>query len=73
MNWILLAALFAPTQPQQMGLPLLKGVKRIVFLGDSITYSGQYIDYIEAVLVTRFPAQIVRCAGKSETRKMYES
>ena len=29
-------------------LPGLAGVKRIVFLGDSITYSGQYIEIIVA-------------------------
>ncbi len=29
--------------------------RRVVFLGDSITYGGQYIDYIEAYTVTRAP------------------
>jgi lysophospholipase L1-like esterase/pimeloyl-ACP methyl ester carboxylesterase len=33
----------------------LPGVRRVVFLGDSITYSGQYIEYIEAYAVSRFP------------------
>jgi lysophospholipase L1-like esterase len=33
----------------------LPGVGRVVFLGDSITYSGQYIDYLEAYAATRFP------------------
>lgn len=33
----------------------LPGVRRVVFLGDSITYSGQYIEYLEAYAVTRFP------------------
>ncbi len=26
------------------------GVRRVVFLGDSITYSGQYLEYVEARL-----------------------
>ena len=37
----------------------LSGVRRIVFLGDSITYSGQYVEYIEAYLRTKQPA--LRC------------
>ena len=37
----------------------LAGVHRIVFLGDSITYSGQYVEYIEAYLRTSQPA--LRC------------
>jgi lysophospholipase L1-like esterase len=35
------------------------GVRRIVFLGDSITYSGQYIEYLEAYFRIRDPA--LRC------------
>ena len=30
--------------------PPLKGVRRVVFLGDSITYSGGYVEYLEAYL-----------------------
>src|SRR3954466_4938596 len=30
--------------------PLLAGVRRVVFLGDSITYAGGYITYLEAFL-----------------------
>ena len=37
----------------------LAGVHRIVFLGDSITYSGQYVEYIETYLRTSQPA--LRC------------
>lgn len=29
--------------------------RRVVFLGDSITYAGQYIAYLETYLTTRFP------------------
>src|SRR6185295_13950149 len=35
--------------------PLLDGVHRVVFLGDSITYSGQYVEFMEAYFATRFP------------------
>ena len=37
------------------GLPGLQKARRVVFLGDSITYSGQYVEAIEAYFVTRFP------------------
>ncbi len=37
--------------------PPLRGIHKIVFLGDSITYSGQYIEYVDAVLAARFPNQ----------------
>lgn len=33
----------------------LRGVHRIVFLGDSITYGGGYIELLDATLATRFP------------------
>src|SRR5206468_3533951 len=36
-------------------LAKLENVHRILFLGDSITYAGQYIEDIEAYYVTRFP------------------
>ena len=34
----------------------LPNIKRVVFLGDSITYSGQYIEFIETCVLSRFPA-----------------
>ena len=34
---------------------MLPSAKRVLFLGDSITHSGQYVDAIEAYFVTRFP------------------
>lgn len=37
-------------------LPGLAGVQRVVVLGDSITYSGEYVEDIEAYVATRFPA-----------------
>ncbi len=36
-------------------LSKLENVQRIVFLGDSITYAGQYIEFIEAYYASRFP------------------
>ena len=36
-------------------LASLGAAQRIVFLGDSITYSGQYVESVEAYFVTRFP------------------
>lgn len=36
-----------------------QNVRRVVFLGDSITYSGGYIETVEACFVTRFPERRV--------------
>src|SRR4051812_36869652 len=35
--------------------PPLAGVRRVVFLGDSITYAGQYIEFLEAYLRVQDP------------------
>src|SRR5205085_2661267 len=43
----------APTN----ALASLENVHRILFLGDSITYAGQYVEDIEAYYVTRFPGR----------------
>lgn len=48
----------------------LPGVKRIVFLGDSITYSGQYVDDFELFLFARFPQrriEVIDAGLPSET------
>ena len=37
----------------------LANVRRVVFLGDSITYSGQYVEYLEVYLRTKNPS--LRC------------
>ena len=45
-------------------------VKRIVFLGNSITYMGQYISYIDAYLTVKYPArhiEIINVGLPSET------
>jgi lysophospholipase L1-like esterase len=34
---------------------MLPGAQRIVVLGDSITYGGHYVDFIETFFVSRFP------------------
>src|SRR5437762_1852943 len=34
---------------------LLKPGSRVLFVGDSITHSGGYIQYVDAYLLTRFP------------------
>jgi lysophospholipase L1-like esterase len=44
--------------------------KRIVFLGDSITQAGLYIDYLEGFLVTRYPKErweVINLGLSSET------
>ena len=38
---------------------LLPGARRVLFLGDSITYSGQYVEAIEAYFATRFPDRTI--------------
>jgi pimeloyl-ACP methyl ester carboxylesterase/lysophospholipase L1-like esterase len=49
-----LPAVFQSAEPGD-ALALLQKVDRLVFLGDSITYSGQYVESMEAYFVTRFP------------------
>ncbi|HEY0552314.1 MAG TPA: SGNH/GDSL hydrolase family protein [Verrucomicrobiae bacterium] len=41
------------------GGELLPGARRVLFLGDSITHSGQYVEFVEAYFVTRFPERHV--------------
>ena len=38
---------------------MLPGARRVLFLGDSITYSGQYVESIEAYFATRFPDRTI--------------
>ena len=45
-------------------------VKRILFLGDSITYAGQYVDRFEMLLFTQYPErqwEVINCGLPSET------
>jgi lysophospholipase L1-like esterase len=48
----------------------LPGVKRILFLGDSITYAGQYVDAFELFLFSKQPErkiEVINCGLPSET------
>ena len=38
---------------------MFKDVKRVVFLGDSITYAGQYVEFVEAYFRSRHPDRTV--------------
>ncbi len=49
---------------------VLPGVKRVLFLGDSITYDGKYAAYVETELLVRQPQrslEIINCGLPSET------
>jgi lysophospholipase L1-like esterase len=43
--------------PGQAVLPAK--VKRVVFVGDSITYAGMYVGFVEAYFVTRYPGRTI--------------
>jgi lysophospholipase L1-like esterase len=61
--------LFAPLARAD-GPFLLKDGQRIVFLGDSNTYAGKYIAYLDAYLCTRFPEkrfELINLGLPSET------
>jgi len=47
-----LGALQLPVAAQS---PIDPSVKRVLFLGDSITYAGQYVDYVEAAYRLKYP------------------
>ncbi|KAF0175409.1 MAG: lysophospholipase L1-like esterase [Limisphaerales bacterium] len=57
----ILAALFlaAITATSAADKPNLDGVRRIVFLGDSITYGGAYVDILEAAFRVEHPDRAV--------------
>ena len=52
---ITIFALQTQGYPQTHSIP--NNVKRIVFLGNSITYMGQYVSYIEAFLTVKYPTK----------------
>jgi hypothetical protein len=69
MRWVgpIVLTLAAPALAEERPLA---GVKRVVFLGDSITYSGAYIEDLEAVLRVRNPglrAEFLNLGLPSET------
>lgn len=56
--------------PLRAAEDFLPGVKRIVFLGDSITYAGQYVDDFDLYLLARFPQrtfEVINVGLPSET------
>jgi lysophospholipase L1-like esterase len=53
--FLLFISLTGHAQHKKKGIPFPANVTRILFLGNSITYQGDYITDIEAYLVTRFP------------------
>lgn len=57
----ILAALFlaAITATSAADKPNLDGVRRIIFLGDSITYGGAYVDVLEAAFRVEHPDRAV--------------
>lgn len=65
---LLLALVFAA--PLRAAEPFPTNVKRIVFLGDSITHGGQYVDDFELYLFCRFPDrkyEVINVGLSSET------
>ena len=46
-----------PKQNKPMNLKPLRGVSRLLFLGDSITYAGGYVDALDAALFLHAPHQ----------------
>jgi lysophospholipase L1-like esterase len=75
MTWaaLLLACAMCSTataQPAAAQPAALAGVHRVVFLGDSITYDGRYIEYIDAYLRLAYPkldCQLLDLGLPSET------
>jgi|GEM_PF-155379 len=47
----------APLAQAQTRAPFPKEVKRVLFLGNSITYAGRYITDMEAYFITHYPGQ----------------
>ena len=67
-----LASVTTPTsqQDQAVLLKTLKHVKRILFLGDSNTYAGGYVDIVDAYLHRALPdrnIEIINIGLPSET------
>src|SRR4051812_39823599 len=54
-NILTIILLLIPTIASAGDSFLLKDGQRVVFLGDSNTYAGKFITYLDAYLCTRFP------------------
>ncbi|MDB5346967.1 MAG: family lipolytic protein [Schlesneria sp.] len=71
--WAVVAIVHTPcdaTAEEISGRELLTSSKRVMFLGDSITASGQYIGYFDAWLVTELKdkaPRLIDCGLPSET------
>ena len=58
------------TTPAADSLPGLEKVHRVVFVGDSITFDGEYVDNIQTYLLMRFPrsqVELINVGQSSET------
>lgn len=67
--WLLLLAVPAVAQSDADVYPL-SDAKRILFLGNSITYAGDYVTMFESFYITRYPAsktEIINAGLPSET------
>lgn len=68
--WLLLAIVAGLSQSATAQPPALKNIHRIVFVGDSITYDGRYIEYLDAYLRLvhpRLDCQLLDLGLPSET------
>ncbi|GAA0878503.1 hypothetical protein GCM10009119_14710 [Algoriphagus jejuensis] len=66
--FLLAAAIHLPCAAQEYSIP--DGTKRIVFIGNSITYSGQFVNYVDTYLTLRYPDrgyEIINLGLPSET------
>src|SRR5687767_1930208 len=64
------AALLISALPAARAEEFLPKTRRILFLGDSITYAGQYVDYFEAYLAVNYPDrgfEVINAGLPSET------
>lgn len=67
--WLCLAAVLLPAAAAERPFFLRDG-DRVLFLGDSITQAGAYVEYIEAALLARLPGrrfEITKLGLSSET------
>ena len=54
---VFIALFWFQAQSFSQSYAMSDSVKRIVFLGNSITYTGQYVSYIEAYMTLHYPAR----------------
>jgi len=64
---LLLAVALSFAAPAQAD-NFLPGIKRILFLGDSITHAGGYVDRFEMLLFTQYPerqCEVINCGCRA--------